>query len=80
MVSTRKYILVGTYKENMYPSVCVEAIEKLGINYRIFIILKFKLFFNFFKLIILNKKIVEIKNFIYNKIYTNLKKKIIKIL
>ena len=53
MVSTRKYILVGTYKENMYPSVCVEAIEKLGINYRIFIILKFKLFFNFFKLIIL---------------------------
>lgn len=33
MVSTRKYILVGTYKENMYPSVCVEAIEKLGINY-----------------------------------------------
>jgi hypothetical protein len=30
MVSTNKYILVGTYKENMYPSVCVEAIEKLG--------------------------------------------------
>lgn len=30
MVQTKKYILLGTYKENMYPSVCVEAIEKLG--------------------------------------------------
>ena len=30
MVQTHKYILLGTYKENMYPSVCVEAIEKLG--------------------------------------------------
>lgn len=30
MVQTSKYILVGTYRENMYPSVCVEAIEKLA--------------------------------------------------
>ena len=30
MVQTKKFTLIGTYKENMYPSVCVEAIEKLG--------------------------------------------------
>ncbi len=30
MVQTHKCVLVGTYKENMYPSVCVEAVEKLG--------------------------------------------------
>ncbi len=30
MVQTKKCVLIGTYKENMYPSVCVEAIEKLG--------------------------------------------------
>uniref|UniRef100_A0A8C3SDZ2 Profilin n=1 Tax=Chelydra serpentina TaxID=8475 RepID=A0A8C3SDZ2_CHESE len=31
-VKTESYILVATYCEGMYPSVCVEAIEKLG-NY-----------------------------------------------
>ncbi|CAM4542257.1 unnamed protein product [Caretta caretta] len=31
-VKTDSYILVATYSEGMYPSVCVEAIEKLG-NY-----------------------------------------------
>lgn len=30
MVQTDKLVLLGTYKENMYPSVCVEAVEKLG--------------------------------------------------
>lgn len=30
MVQTHKYVLLGTYKENMFPSVAVEAIEKLG--------------------------------------------------
>ena len=30
MVQTGKFILMGTYAENMYPSVCVEAVEKLG--------------------------------------------------
>lgn len=30
MVQTTKCVLIGTYKENMYPSVCVEAVEKLG--------------------------------------------------
>lgn len=30
MVQTEKYILMGTYKENMFASVCIEAIEKLG--------------------------------------------------
>ncbi|CAM4530305.1 unnamed protein product [Lepidochelys olivacea] len=29
-VKTDSYILVATYSEGMYPSVCVEAIEKLG--------------------------------------------------
>uniref|UniRef100_A0A8C8RVY1 Profilin n=1 Tax=Pelusios castaneus TaxID=367368 RepID=A0A8C8RVY1_9SAUR len=31
-VKTNSYILVATYSEGMYPSVCVEAVEKLG-NY-----------------------------------------------
>jgi profilin len=30
MVQTAKWVLVATYKENMYPSVCVEAVERLG--------------------------------------------------
>jgi profilin len=30
LVRTKKCILMGTYKENMYPSVCVEAVEKLA--------------------------------------------------
>ncbi len=30
IVQTGKCVLLGTYKENMYPSVCVEAVEKLG--------------------------------------------------
>ena len=30
MVQTLKCVLVATYGENMYPSVCVEAVEKLG--------------------------------------------------
>nr|XP_032640775.1 profilin-4 isoform X2 [Chelonoidis abingdonii] len=29
-VKTDSYILVATYSEGMYPSVCVEAVEKLG--------------------------------------------------
>lgn len=29
-VKTKLYIVVGTYSEGMYPSVCVEAVEKLG--------------------------------------------------
>ena len=32
MVQTLKCVLIGTYAENMYPSVCVEAVEKLGKN------------------------------------------------
>jgi hypothetical protein len=32
MVKTNESILMGTFEENMYPSVCVEAVEKLG-NY-----------------------------------------------
>jgi profilin len=30
MVPTKNCILIGTYKENMFPSVCVEAVEKLA--------------------------------------------------
>ncbi|XP_006642986.1 profilin-4 [Lepisosteus oculatus] len=30
MVKTGSYILVATYNEGMYPSVCVEAVEKLA--------------------------------------------------
>ncbi|XP_028654948.1 profilin-4 [Erpetoichthys calabaricus] len=30
LVKTGMYILVATYNEDMYPSVCVEAVEKLG--------------------------------------------------
>lgn len=31
LAQTEKYILMATYKENMFASVCVEALEKLGI-------------------------------------------------
>ncbi|XP_069092132.1 profilin-4 [Pleurodeles waltl] len=30
VVKTNAYILVATYREGMFPSVCVEAVEKLG--------------------------------------------------
>lgn len=30
VVKTHLYLLVATYSEGMYPSVCVEAAEKLG--------------------------------------------------
>ncbi len=30
IVQTIKCVLMGTFTENMYPSVCVEAVEKLG--------------------------------------------------
>ena len=30
VVKTNLYLLVATYTEGMYPSVCVEAAEKLG--------------------------------------------------
>ncbi|XP_023690101.2 profilin-4 [Paramormyrops kingsleyae] len=30
LVKTSLYIIVATYNENMYPSVCVEAVEKLA--------------------------------------------------
>ncbi|XP_062378266.1 profilin-4 [Sardina pilchardus] len=30
LVKTALYIIVATYNENMYPSVCVEAVEKLA--------------------------------------------------
>lgn len=30
VVKTNLYLLVATYTEGMYPSVCVEATEKLG--------------------------------------------------
>ncbi|XP_075450965.1 profilin-4 [Ascaphus truei] len=30
LVKTQRYILLATYREGMYPSVCVEAAEKLG--------------------------------------------------
>ena len=29
-MKTRTFILVATYRVGMYPSVCVEAVEKLG--------------------------------------------------
>nr|XP_020633491.1 profilin-4 [Pogona vitticeps] len=34
LVKTRLFILVGTYSQGMYPSVCVEAVEKLGDYFR----------------------------------------------
>lgn len=34
MVQTEKCILMGTYSENMFPSICVEAIEKLADYFR----------------------------------------------
>ncbi|XP_029451895.1 profilin-4 isoform X2 [Rhinatrema bivittatum] len=30
LVKTMEYLLLATYSEGMYPSVCVEAVEKLG--------------------------------------------------
>ncbi|XP_061100055.1 profilin-4 isoform X2 [Conger conger] len=30
LVKTAVYIIVATYNDSMYPSVCVEAVEKLG--------------------------------------------------
>ncbi|XP_071390938.1 profilin-4 [Centroberyx affinis] len=30
IVKTLLYVLVATYNDNMYPSVCVEAVEKLA--------------------------------------------------
>lgn len=30
LVQTAKYVLMGVYNDHMYPSICVEAIEKLG--------------------------------------------------
>ncbi|KAI1897861.1 hypothetical protein AGOR_G00087620 [Albula goreensis] len=30
LVKTGVYIIVATYNDSMYPSVCVEAVEKLG--------------------------------------------------
>ncbi|XP_069461964.1 profilin-4 [Ambystoma mexicanum] len=30
VVKTKTYVLVATYREGMFPSVCVEAVEKLG--------------------------------------------------
>ena len=30
LVKTSSLIVMGTYHENMFPSICVEAIEKLG--------------------------------------------------
>ncbi|KAM6980190.1 profilin-4 [Aplochiton taeniatus] len=30
LVKTQLYVLVATYNDTMYPSVCVEAVEKLG--------------------------------------------------
>lgn len=30
LVKTGSLIVVGTYNDNMYPSVCIEAVEKLG--------------------------------------------------
>ena len=32
IVRTATLILIGTYSPDMYPSVCVEALEKLGNN------------------------------------------------
>lgn len=33
LVQTEKFVLMGIYNENMFPSICVEAIEKLGLYY-----------------------------------------------
>ncbi|TRY59675.1 hypothetical protein DNTS_027411 [Danionella cerebrum] len=30
LVKTSLYLIVATYSEDMYPSICVEAVEKLG--------------------------------------------------
>ena len=30
LVKTALYVIVATYNDSMYPSVCVEAVEKLG--------------------------------------------------
>ena len=30
LVKTSSLIVMGTYNDNMFPSICVEAIEKLG--------------------------------------------------
>lgn len=30
LVRTALYVIVATYSQNMYPSICVEAVEKLG--------------------------------------------------
>lgn len=30
LVKTAHYVIVATYNDSMYPSVCVEAVEKLG--------------------------------------------------
>lgn len=30
LVKTQSMLIVATYTENMFPSVCVEAVEKLG--------------------------------------------------
>ena len=34
LVRTTTLLIVASYNENMYPSVCVEAVEKLGKAYR----------------------------------------------
>ncbi|XP_068136353.1 profilin-4 [Hyperolius riggenbachi] len=34
MVKTKSNILLASYREGMYPSVCVEAVEKLGCYFR----------------------------------------------
>ncbi|RNA09359.1 profilin-4-like isoform X5 [Brachionus plicatilis] len=34
LAQTEKYILMATYKENMFASVCVEALEKLAEYFR----------------------------------------------
>ncbi|XP_075056593.1 profilin-4 [Mixophyes fleayi] len=34
MVKTKSNILLATYRDGMYPSVCVEATEKLGCYFR----------------------------------------------
>uniref|UniRef100_A0A674A4N3 Profilin n=1 Tax=Salmo trutta TaxID=8032 RepID=A0A674A4N3_SALTR len=31
LVKTAHYVIVATYNESMYPSVCVEAVEKLAV-------------------------------------------------
>lgn len=46
MIKTKMHILMGTFKENMYPSVCVEALDNLGISSNK-IFTKFQFFFNF---------------------------------